>query len=408
MPTNHTDITLTDGQATAIELASHWYKNFSPDDQPIFVVSGFAGTGKTFLIRHLMEELGLDAIYAAYTGKAALVMSKLNDISARTCHSLIYRPKEPDKAECERLFTAIKSASSDGEKKDLQQALREAQKIKFELRDDSDLHGADILNLDECSMVNDEMKTDLVRFKTPIIALGDPGQLPPIEGTGALFRGEPDVLLTEIMRQAADNPIIDMTVRARKGIPFQYCREGAARRLDRNELSIEDMAEADQVLCGKNATRRMLNAKMRLVHNRRDVYPEPGDKLICLRNNAEMGLFNGLMAEVVERGDLTDNAVKLKIKSETRPNSPQWIEALRAHFDIYHDKDALEGVRWWQRKDTEEFDFGYAITVHKAQGSQYENVVLYDDKFGVWDKALRRQWLYTAVSRAAETITVLQ
>lgn len=400
------DIELSQSQHLAVAMAEKWYNDGTVGaGRPIFRLSGYAGTGKTTTIKHLVERLKLSTEFAAYTGKAALVMCK-HGTPAVTIHSLIYKYQPPDANLCKELFEAIKTAKVGQEKRELKAKLKQAQQPSFVLNDSSRLWDAELLVLDECSMVNGGMLADLLQFETPIIALGDPGQLPPIEGTGALFREPEDVKLTEIHRQAKDSPIIGMSVRAREGVPILPCQEGQAQHITRADLDSHTLLKHGQILTGKNATRRKINRHMRRLHELSGTYPQVNEHLICLRNNVALGLYNGLMAEVTAVGEMFDTSLELEIVTEIQ-NEPFKVRVLRAYFDEYEEPGALENVRWWERTDVEEFDFGYAITVHKAQGSQWDSVMLVDDKFLVWKLVERRRWLYTAITRAAESFTLV-
>lgn len=418
------EIELSPQQADALERIKHWYEsaeNAKTPQELVFVLSGYAGTGKTTLVRHAIAQLEVESVeYATYTGKAALVLKKYNNVPARTIHSLIYKYVPPNRKLCADLYEQIRETSDEKKKKQLQSQLDEEQKPKFVLNDESDLRSAELLVLDECSMVNKEMLDDLCSFQVPIIALGDPGQLPPIEGTGALFnlRAQPDALLTEIHRQAEGNPIIEISTRARQRIPLPQGEWGdsylhLARPIAERQGKLKELClAADQILCGKNKTRQALNVKMRewleLQEDMSDPYPVPGDKLICLRNDNEKGLFNGLFAEVVDRGAIGDASIRLTLQLENE-EEPRAFDCLRAYFDSYYDPQALKDVKWWERKGLAEFEFGYAITVHKSQGSQWGSVLLWDDRFLIWRSAAkeRAQWLYTAVTRAAQRLVVL-
>ena len=161
---------------------------------------------------------------------------------------------------------------------------------------------------------------------------------------------------------------------------------------------------ADQVLVGKNKTRLDLNRRFRSILGYTSTYPVVGDKLICLRNAKNLGLFNGLLAHVTELVEEFDDFIEYKIRTED--NKDIIVRILRAYFDEYVTPGTIKNKQWWDLQKAEAFDFGYAITVHKSQGSQWDNILLYDDKFGVWDQKLRRRWLYTAITRAAERITI--
>lgn len=411
---------LSGQQLSAKEQVEAWFNEGQPVE-PIFRLFGYAGTGKTTTIRKLIADLdlsmGADVLFGAYTGKAAMVMRK-QKLPASTIHSLIYRPVPPNKKLCKEIDERWKNEPDPEEKKRIKKEFNEASKVHFVLKgkgedeSPSDLEESSLLVLDECSMVNDDMLRDILTFRVPLLVLGDPGQLPPIEGEGALTRAKADVMLTEIHRQVNDNPIIDYATRARNGIYMPYMRHGTSGKVTKDDITAEQLVSFDQILTGKNATRKQINQNCRAILGRTSPYPEVGEKLICLKNDLGIpgGLFNGMMCEVVAVGNILDVSVELSLKREIdAPDAePIMVKALRAHFDAYFDHEALEKVPWWDKVDTNEFDFGYAITVHKAQGSQWDNVLLYDDKFLVWKREERKRWLYTGITRAVESITIAE
>jgi len=411
---------LSGSQLAAKKQVEAWFNNGEVDPlRPIFRLFGYAGTGKTTTIRALLAELGLnfgtDVLFGAYTGKAAMVMRKAG-LPGRTIHSMIYKPMEPNKDVCEKLQKLLTQETDPDEKKRLRKELGEASKVSFHLREDdeTELSHAQLLVLDECSMVSNDMLQDLLTFRVPMLVLGDPGQLPPIDGEGALTGVDPDIMLTEIHRQASGNPIIDYATRARNGIYLPFMEHGKSGHVPKSRLTDEKVLSFDQILVGKNDTRRMLNQNVRKLKGLdSSPYPMVGEKLICLKNNLNVpggGLFNGMICEVMEVGELLESSIEIKIKRETDPpNFPfVTVRALRAHFDFYYDKNAMDNVKWWERADSDEFDFGYAITVHKAQGSQWDNVLVYDDKFLVWKREERKRWLYTGITRAVESIYIAE
>jgi exodeoxyribonuclease-5 len=157
------------------------------------------------------------------------------------------------------------------------------------------------------------------------------------------------------------------------------------------------------VLVGRNATRRAYNARVRQRRGLAGDLPSAGDKLVCLRNNRRKGLFNGSLWAVSER--LTSRAragiVRMKLASdEDRARKPVKVSVRPECFT-----GAIEQVEWLQRKRYDEFDFGYVLTVHKAQGSQWDDVVLFDESFAFPDS--RERWLYTGITRAAKQLTIV-
>lgn len=347
-------------------------------------------------------------MFAAYTGKAALVMRQ-HGLCASTIHSLIYTVVEPDSKQVEQIRKRLNDPYIDEyEKRRIKQELEEKSRPHFELKtkDGSNLKDAKLLVLDECSMINEDMLLDLLTFEIPLLVLGDPGQLSPIEGKSIIMDVEPDVMLTEIHRQARGNPIIYLASRARLGYDLEIGQYNESRVLDKYDLGNEDMKKFDQIIVGKNAYRKKINQRMRELLGFDNIYPNIGEKLICLRNNAEYGLLNGMICYVEKVGK--SDAVSIEYTIRPEDSDPIVVRALKAHFQSYTDPDALSKVRLSDKMAVNEFDFGYAITVHKAQGSQWNNVCLIDDGmfqgFGKPDD--RKRWLYTGISRAIDKITI--
>lgn len=393
-------------QSRALSVVGKWIRD-RPKDKPIMRVGGWAGTGKTLLARHLAESVQGTTYFAAYTGKAAHVLSKSGAPNVSTIHKLIYKPKDKSQKHLQDLIkelAALKAMDPPPEK--LLERCEEALRIErinlsrpmFALNDESPLCGAALLVVDEYSMINRQMGEDLLTFGCPILALGDPGQLPPVGGD-PFFRDDPEIMLTEIHRQARDNPIIWMSQEIREGRQVPAGTYGGSSVIPYGRLPREDLGErvlsTDQLLVGKNTTRLSSNARIRELLQRRGPLPEQGDKLVCLRNNSEVGLLNGQLWRARADAVFDGEYAILDLEGD----DAQRVEVC-AHVDYFHGNTPEP----WTRKDAEEFDYGYALTVHKAQGSQWNDVVLFDE----WYRQDRRQWLYTAVTRAAERLTVIQ
>jgi exodeoxyribonuclease-5 len=391
-------------QEAALAKSSRWKRL---RDSPYFVLAGFAGTGKTTLAKHLAAEWSGTVLVAAYTGKAAHVLRKHGLPTASTIHQLIYTPRDKCDAKLRDLERKLaKLLPSRPNRAEEALALEKAifkeranlRRPEFTLNSDSPLQDASLLIIDEYSMVDEQVGRDLLSFQCPILALGDPGQLPPVQGR-RFFTGKPDVLLTEIHRQAADNPIIRLSRDVREGrplVPGTYGRSQvtAMTKLSPGALN-EIMLGADQILVGTNKTRTSYNRVMRKLLGRESPYPEAGDKLVCLRNSHLEGLLNGQIWNV--RRSTVNSVISLHLQDDDGARTA--CVAHRDYFDGDPDKISMA-----ERKQANEFDFGYVLTVHKAQGSQWDDVVLVDE----WRGSNRTQWLYTGITRAAETITVLQ
>lgn len=343
----------------------------------IFRLFGYAGTGKTTLARHLAEGVDGPVAFAAFTGKAALVMRAKGCMDASTIHSLIYRPR---------------GAPKDGEETD---------EPAFVLNRQSAASDAKLIIVDECSMVDEELGKDLLSFGVPVLVLGDPAQLPPVKGGGYFTEAEPDVMLTEVHRQARDNPIVDLASRVREGGTFARGRYGDSAVVDRRGIDRERVLAAGQVLVGLNKSRRAYNARIRELMGFSTPTPSPGDKVVCLRNDKQKGLFNGGLWVVKEVGVSKRGLVTLRVAAEEALDGRTVkVTVPPALFGGDDDQVAAAmGLR------TEAFDYGYALTVHKAQGSQWDDVVLFDESFAFREH--RTRWLYTGLTRAAERITVV-
>lgn len=369
-------------QDEALKAVARWLQGGRGQ---VFRLFGYAGTGKTTLARHFAEDVDGQVQFGAFTGKAAQVLRSKGALNARTIHSLIYRPRGEEAVSDE---TTGKTSMSP----------------TFSLNRQSPIAKAKLVVIDECSMVDEALGRDLMSFGTPILVLGDPAQLPPISGGGFFTEHEPDYLLTEIHRQARDNPIIQLAMDVREGREFMIGDYGRAKVISRGEVDQDLVLDADQVLVGTNRTRKRYNQRLRQLKGFEAAYPQAGDKLVCLRNDPAKGLLNGSLWKVMTSSrETVKPGINLLVSPEE--DDPDRgiakIKLLKAAFD---DPDA--DVPWQQKKRFDDFDYGYALTVHKAQGSQWDKVVLFDESFAFKDT--RQRWLYTAITRAAESLTIVR
>lgn len=356
-------------QDDALVAVDRWLK---AGNAQVFRLFGYAGAGKTTLARHIAEHAGGDIAFAAFTGKAAHVMRQKGCADASTIHALIYRPSSDEGSEGDPVFT---------------------------LRHDAPASKADLIIIDECSMVDEELGRDLLSFGKPVLVLGDPAQLPPVKGGGFFTEGEPDFMLTEIHRQAADNAIIRLSMAIREGETFDESSE-ECRIISRSDITTDEIMAADQILVGTNRTRKRYNDRLRELHGHTDPTPEAGEKLVCLRNNRKKGLLNGGLWSVGMRMSPRGARVRFTVHPEEGGKAVR-VSVPRAFF-----LEGPENVAWTLRKGADEFDYGYALTVHKAQGSQWDDVVLFDESYAFRDH--RARWLYTGVTRAAERLTLVR
>jgi exodeoxyribonuclease-5 len=405
---------LSPDQERALSAVSSWMQK---PDSPIFRLFGYAGTGKSTIARHIRDGVEGRVCAAAYTGKAALVMQRNGFPDACTIHSLIYRGGDRSRVrllELERLLLhatqpelALTTEVAELAKKhgnlstnDLRlEIAKEKDNVKqpaFTLNEESAVKDAKLVVIDECSMVDARIAQDLLSFNVKLLVMGDPAQLPPVKGTGYFIDGHPDAMLTQIHRQAADNPIIRMATMIREGRELPLGDYGESQVILKASCTKEIAMAADQILVGRNITRFKMNKRLRELHGFELALPQEGDKLVCLRNDSENGLLNGGLWRTQASFDEGDGRVALSLTSEDDGRSAA-VEAHAAHF--LGEGDSID---WYERKEAQEFDYGYALTVHKAQGSQWPCVVLFDE----WSFNSRKEWLYTAVTRAQERVII--
>ncbi len=364
----------TPAQDQALKAVADWLKakpgaNGTPQ---VFRLFGYAGTGKTTLAKFISEHADGEVKFAAFTGKAASVMRGKGCRSASTIHGLIYRARESGEE--------IPS---------------------FDLWDEAPASKAELIIIDECSMVDAELGRDLLSFGVPVLVLGDPAQLPPIAGGGFFTEAEPNVMLTEVHRQAQDDPIVRLSMDIRAGEYLEPGRYGETEVIRKGDLDPQRVLDADQVLVGRNATRRAYNTRMRERRGFDDAMPSAGDKLVCLRNNRKKGLFNGGLWSVKEGGARRAGIMTMRLL----PDDETGARGVKVSVRPECFTGGIEKIDWPRRKPYDEFDYGYVLTVHKAQGSQWDDVVLFDESFAFPES--RERWLYTGVTRAAKKLTVV-
>ena len=358
-------------QDAALLAAANWLKT-AREHASIFRLFGYAGTGKTTLAKHIAEGVDGKVLFAAFTGKAACVMRSKGCRGASTIHSLIYKPLESKE-----------------------------EQPSFELWQQAPASNAKLIIIDECSMVDAELGRDLMSFGVPLLVLGDPAQLPPIQGGGFFTDAKPDAMLTEVHRQARDNPIVLLSMDIRAGHALAEGQYGDSQVVGRKALEPKRVLDADQVLVGRNATRRAYNARLRERRGFTQALPTTGDKLVCLRNNRRKGLFNGSLWVVTEKPKTRRQIIRMRL----RPDEDLGDRNVKVSVRPECFTGGIEELAWLERKNFDEFDFGYVLTVHKAQGSQWDDVVLFDESGAFPDN--RDRWLYTGVTRAAKRLTVV-
>lgn len=403
-------------QVETLDKVGRWLNSGSAQVYHLF---GYAGSGKTTLAKHIRNMANGKVGFGAYTGKAAHVLRTKGCDNAKTLHSMIYHSREKSRAHLEQLekerqeiIAGLTMAGLTPEQiaKDkhyvdivaqIKQESNKSDQPYFVKNPESEVADLDLLIIDECSMVDNRMGEDLLSFGTKVLVLGDPAQLPPVGGEGYFTKDvTPDSMLTEIHRQAADNPIIRMATEVRNEKPLSLGDYGdGCRVIGKDKMDPEEVLGFDQILVGKNKTRFASNRKLRKLKGIDDPYPVVGDRLVCLKNNSELGLLNGALFFATDIMGVMDGKVAMSVRPEDDMASIQVI-AHEHHF-LGTDNE----LAWFEKKEAEMFDFGYALTVHKSQGSQWNSVCLLNESYCF--RADRWKWLYTGITRAAHDVTVV-
>lgn len=372
------------------------------------VIAGYAGTGKSTLVKHAVKafaQYGVDEMnigFGAFTGKAALVLQNKGNKNAQTLHKLLYRSvRRPDGT-----YTHIP-------------------KTEIPYR---------VLVIDEISMVPREMIELLNKMKKVyVICLGDPFQLPPIsKNQDNHLLDKPHIFLDEIMRQALDSEIIELSMRIREGKKIEPFIGKEVQIYAANDLSTGMLTWADQVLVATNKKRKVINNYVRELLGF-EGGPQDGDKVISLKNDWDVlnssgsALVNGTIGWLSNSyntytnvpyyycNEYFDKSQFRVLRADVKDETDSVFESLSL------DKDMIEtGLRCCDsrtearigasKKDSwilpKQFEYGYAITVHRAQGSEWNNILVVEEKFP-FEKTEHARWLYTACTRASERLVLI-
>lgn len=364
-------------------------------------ISGYAGSGKSTLVKFIVSALQIpedDIVYACFTGKACNVLQQKGNKNVSTLHRLLYEFRPRSNGTFYRI-----------------------PKTELEYR---------IVIVDEVSMASKELMDQLFRHNVYVICLGDPFQLPPINpNDDHHLLDHPHVFLDEIHRQAQESEIIRVSMDIRAGRPLERFDGNDVKIINNNELVDGMYLWADQILCAKNDTRIGINNYVRNMLGR-EGEPQEGDKVICLRNywdildSEDNPLINGTI------GYLKNNHTELRRYpyyingggSFEVINTGIITETNSCFTNLNLDKKLiLEGVKtldpkteWRLMKDDRlswivpmEFTYGYAVTVHKFQGSSAKKILVIEENFP-FSKEEHARWLYTAVTRAIDKAVIVR
>jgi ATP-dependent exoDNAse (exonuclease V) alpha subunit len=403
MTASSSTFTPTAGQEEAIQEFKLFMK--TPfDTWPVFTLCGFAGTGKTTLVKHLVDTMRENASVdvpivrvVAPTGKAASVLRKKQFTGATTVHALLYSP------------SVVNRFDDDGN--------WIGQELVFSLKMPDMAAGTKLIVVDEASMVDDEMSRDLLSLGIKILAIGDPFQLPPVKAStsGLLDVEKPDAMLTEVTRQAHDSPVLHLATVIRESQQLLRGRFGDSVVCTKDQAAGLSFTGEAPFIVGLNRTRHAQNFSIRQLLGRKSWAPEPGDRLLCRRNDKKTGLINGEIHIVIETFAVSDisRRVTLKIQPETFTSEElvtgqalsREVHAWSHLFKGEEGETELGRMRMSARRACQELTWGYAITCHASQGSEWPTVVVMDEgeSFGEF----RWRWLYTAITRASERVAVI-
>lgn len=402
-------MTLTNGQEKGLKIAVERYKN----REPYTVIAGYAGTGKSTLVSHIVDALDIysrDVCYIAFTGKAALVLREKGCENSMTAHKLLYHSKE----------------RADGT---FEHTPRKHLEVPYRL-----------IIVDEVSMIPVDMWELLLSHGVHIIALGDPGQLPPIDGESQLL-AHPHVFLDEVVRQAQDSEIIRLSMDIRNGIELKPYKGKEVVIVSKKQLNDLYFAGADQIIAAKNITRNDINWRCRKIKFGNDVPPHPveGEKAICLKNYwnilsncADIPKFNIWDHDIDtfysrsylnDKDPLINGMIGELSNIKCNHDVFRYKDTMTADFSIGDDntfynlfmdyklfaesKQTINSDNWKDFLGMDKpllFDYAYCITCHKSQGSEFDKVLVFNEYMKSTD---HKRWLYTAATRAKKKLIIV-
>lgn len=386
---------LSPSQGAAVRAIRDWH--WKGGDE--FRMGGLAGTGKTTIVTGLPDHLDLepdDVHYCAPTGKAASVLTRKLDppLVATTVHGLMYRPMDAHCAAC--------PVSLSSEERGCHGRGDCGCSVSF--RYDPPDPPPPLIVVDEASMIGEEMYADLQRLGTSILYVGDHGQLPPVRSAINLMREEDlDVRLEEIHRQAEADPsgaaILHLSRMARDGTATPVRQYGPGVAVVPARGFEFDASPETLLLCYTNERRMALNRAVRDALDLPATHPVAGDRVVCLKNNREAGIANGMLGvveEIRESGPWNYFAT-IRIEGEGRLFRGRILKAQFESANTEH----IRGIDLWT--------YGYCLTAHKAQGSEADKVIVFkEDALRKMGPGMRRRWLYTAYTRAKQELTVVE
>ena len=368
----------------------------------LYLASHYLVTHNTTLIRYFIESLNIkyeDVLFVAFMGKAANQMAR-NGLPAKTIHSAIY--------ECEETYVYDEKGKIVKKENG-----RPKTKISFRLKEKLP-ENIKLIVVDEASMVETKMAKDLLSFNIPVIALGDLNQLPPVFGN-SYFLKNPNVRLTQIMRQEEDNPIIWLSQQVLEGKPLKPGVYGRSFDIKKEDLTEYHFRSQDIILTGTNRLRYNINNFIRseIKGIEKLEYPHVGEKVICRKNNwglqvdGNIYLTNGTTGYVdkIYKSSFNGKTFKIDFKPDFTKESFKKIEFDYKHMYAIPGKEEPSSVDLY-KYGIEKFEYAYAITVFSSQGSQWPSVLYLHEDF-MFDPEDKKKLMYTAITRASDTIGIV-
>lgn len=385
-------IELNTSQQKVFNDAIDWWRRGT---EQTFEISGPPGSGKSFLIDKIVKALKIDSnriAPMAYTGSAAINMRTKGMYSARTIFSWLYD------------FIEVPVLNDKGEP--ILDPVFNKPKFKMRFVPKSYLPDIDLIIVDEAGMVPEEMRNIIDSMGIPVIAAGDIDQLPPVAGkSGYLTEPWKVHKLTEIMRQANDNTIVQFSQMLIKGIEIPHGKFKNVTVLYEDEINDNMIAQSDIVICGKNTTRDNINN-----HIRHDMFgftnptPNLGERLVCRKNNWQIesggiNLTNGLVGNCITMiGPDSFNQKDVTFKMSFKPDI---IDSYFKDIDVdlrymTSDKKGRDALLETNFSKGNKFEFGYAITTHMSQGSEFNRGMYFEEYL---NKNINRNLHYVGITR---------
>ena len=380
-------------QKESMRIFTKWYKKL---DKQVLEISGYAGTGKTSMLSELIRKIGLDideeVLAIAFTGRAASNLAA-KGIPAKSIHS--------------SLMNTVLIPKLDMNGNAIYKNGRPLTTLSFRKKEYLP-KSIKLIIIEEGSFINSEFGLMAESFGLPIFVVGDNSQLPPIFGK-SYYLNNPDYTMDEITRQAKNSGIIELATRIRLGkeIPNKkYMFKNDVFFLPKNEISDTILLNTDIILCGKNKTRNYFNKRIRNdILDIRSKLPVKGDKLICRQNywNRSLGdisLTNGTLGIVKHSVNMGDIDIKNKtVKINFQPEYSDYDYYENINLDIPYFNEDCGTDKNNKYTFGMKFELGYSVTTHLAQGSEFDNVLYFDELMG-GDKDFQRRLRYTATTRA--------